>query len=133
MDIVDKIVEKDLKFDQFGKILMNQGYSNRFVAKIIYPCECLAKILMFHVVGLESFSSVGHNDSLDVDYLESLSEMAPEEMRTRYLVIVGDSFAFNDEQNTVKIAYSTQDELLRLCELLHSYVLFIHTLSGFGK
>lgn len=133
MDRIDEIVEKDLKFDQFGKILMNQGYSNRFVAEIIYPCECLAKILMFHVVGSESFSSIGHDDSLDGDYLETLSMMTPEEMRTRYLIIVGDNFAFTDEQNMVKAAYSTQDELLRLCELLHSYVLFMKTLNSFGK
>ena len=46
MDTIDIIVNKYLKFDQFGKILMNQGYSNRFVAKIVYPCECLAKILL---------------------------------------------------------------------------------------
>lgn len=133
MNRIDEIVEKDLKFNQFGKILMSQGYSNRFVAKIVYPCECLAKILMFHIVGLDSFSSIGHDDNLDGDYLETLSMMTPEEMQTRYLIIVSDSFAFNDEQNMAKMAYSTQDELLRLCELLHSYVLFIHTLSGFGK
>lgn len=133
MDRIDEIVEKDLKFNQFGKILMSQGYSNRFVAKIVYPCECLAKILMFHVVGLESFSSIGHDDNLDGDYLETLSMMTPEEMQTRYLIIVSDSFAFNDEQNMVKMAYSTPDELLKLCKLLHSYVLFMKTLNSFGK
>lgn len=36
MDTIDIIVNKYLKFDQFGKILMDQGHSNRFVAKIIH-------------------------------------------------------------------------------------------------
>lgn len=128
MDTIDIIVEKDLKFDQFGKILMDQGYSNRFVAKIVYPCECLAKILLYGQVA--NFMS---SNALSTNYVNTLSMMTPEEMRTRYLTIVGDSFAFNDEQNMVDKAYSTQDELLRLCKLLHSYILFMNTLNSFGK
>lgn len=128
MDTIDIIVEKDLKFDQFGKILMNQGYSNRFVAKIVYPCECLAKILLYGQVA--NFMS---SNALSTNYVNTLSMMTPEEMRTRYLTIVGDSFAFNDEQNMVDKACSTQDELLRLCKLLHSYILFMNTLNSFGK
>ena len=128
MDTIDIIVNKYLKFDQFGKILMNQGYSNRFVAKIVYPCECLAKILLYEQVA--NFMS---SNALIADYLDALSKMTPEEMRTRYLIIVSDSFAFNYEQNMVDKAYSTQDELLRLCKLLHSYILFMKTLNSFGK
>lgn len=128
MDTIDIIVEKDLKFDQFGKILMDQGYSNRFVAKIVYPCECLTKILLYEQVA--NFMS---SNALSTNYVNTLSMMTPEEMRTRYLTIVGDSFAFNDEQNMVDKAYSTQDELLRLCKLLHSYILFMNTLNSFGK
>lgn len=128
MDTIDIIVEKDLKFDQFGKILMDQGYSNRFVAKIVYPCECLAKILLYGQVA--NFMS---SNALSTNYVNTLSMMTPEEMRTRYLTIVGDNFAFNDEQNMVDKACSTQDELLRLCKLLHSYILFMNTLNSFGK
>lgn len=128
MDTIDIIVEKNLKFDQFGKVLMNQGYSNRFVAKIVYPCECLAKILINEQVA--NFMS---SSALSTDYLDALLRMTPEEMRTKYLTIVGDSFAFNDGQNMVDKAYSTQDELLRLCKLLHSYILFMNTLNSFGK
>lgn len=128
MDTIDIIVEKDLKFDQFGKILMDQGYSNRFIAKIVYPCECLAKILLYEQVA--NFMS---SNALSADYVNTLSMMTPEEMRTRYLTVVGDNFAFNDEQNMVDKAYSTQDELLRLCKLLHSYILFMNTLNSFGK
>lgn len=128
MDTIDIIVNKYLKFDQFGKILMDQGYSNRFIAKIVYPCECLAKILLYEQVA--NFMS---SNALSADYANSLSMMTPEEMRTRYLVIVGDNFAFNDEQNMVDKACSTQDELLRLCKLLHSYILFMKTLNSFGK
>ena len=128
MNTIDIIVEKDLKFDQFGKILMDQGYSNRFIAKIVYPCECLAKILLYEQVA--NFMS---SNALSADYVNALSMMTPEEMQTRYLTIVGDNFAFNDERNMVDKAYSTQDELLRLCKLLHSYVLFMKTLNSFGK
>lgn len=128
MDTIDIIVEKNLKFDQFGKVLMNQGYSNRFVAKVVYPCECLAKILLYGQVDHFMGSS-----ALSIDYLNNLSIMTPEEMRTRYLIIVGDSFAFKDEQNMVEKAYSTQDELLKLCKLLNSHVLFMKTLNSFGK
>lgn len=128
MDTIDIIVEKNLKFDQFGKILMDQGYSNRFIAKIIYPCECLAKILLYGQVA--SFMS---SNALSTNYVNTLSMMTPEEMRTRYLTIVDDNFAFNDEQNMVDKACSTQDELLRLCKLLHSYILFMNTLNSFGK
>lgn len=128
MDTIDIIVEKDLKFDQFGKILMDQGYSNRFIAKIVYPCECLAKILLYEQVA--NFMS---SNALSADYVNALSKMTPEEMRTRYLIIVSDSFAFKDEQNMVSKAYLTQDELLKLCKLLHSYVLFVKTLGSFGK
>ena len=128
MDTIDIIVEKDLKFDQFGKILMNQGYSNRFVAKIVYPCECLAKILLYGQVA--NFMS---SNALSTDYLDALSMMTPEEIRTRYLISENDGTAFNDEKNVVKAAYSTQDELLRLCKLLHSYILFMKTLNSFGK
>ena len=128
MDAIDVIVEKDLKFDQFGKILMNQGYSNRFVAKLIYPCECLAKVLL-----LEQVSRFVGSSALNTDYLNNLSMMTPEEMRTRYLISENDSAAFNAEKNVVKAAYTTQDELLRLCKLLHSYVLFTKTLNSFGK
>lgn len=128
MDTIDIIVEKDLKFDQFGKILMDQGYSNRFIAKIIYPCECLTKILLYGQVA--SFMS---SNALSTNYVNTLSMMTPEEMRTRYLTIVDDNFAFNDEQNMVDKACSTQDELLRLCKLLHSYILFMNTLNSFGK
>ena len=73
------------------------------------------------------------SNALIADYLDALSKMTPEEMRTRYLIIVSDSFAFNYEQNMVDKAYSTQDELLRLCKLLHSYILFMKTLNSFGK
>lgn len=128
MDTIDIIVEKDLKFDQFGKILMDQGYSNRFITKIVYPCECLAKILLYEQVANFMSSNV-----LSTNYVNTLSMMTPEEMRTRYLAVVGDNFAFNDEQNMVEKAYSTQDELLRLCKLLHSYILFMNTLNSFGK
>lgn len=128
MDRIDEIVEKNLKFDQFGKALMNQGYSNRFVAKVVYPCECLAKILLNEQVA--NFMS---SNSLSTDYLDALSMMTPEGMRTRYLIIVSGSFAFKDEQNMVSKAYSTQDELLKLCKLLRSYVLFVKTLGSFGK
>lgn len=128
MDTIDIIVEKDLKFDQFGKILMDQGYSNRFIAKIVYPCECLAKILLYGQVA--NFMS---SNALSTNYVNTLSMMTPEEMRTRYLTIVGDNFVFNDEQNMVDKACSTQDELLRLCKLLHSYILFMNTLNSFGK
>ena len=128
MDTIDIIVEKDLKFDQFGKILMDQGYSNRFIAKIVYPCECLAKILLY-----EQVANFMISNALSADYVNALSMMTPEEMQTRYLAVVGDNFAFNDEQNMVDKAYSTQDELLRLCKLLHSYVLFMKTLNSFGK
>lgn len=107
---------------------MDQGYSNRFVAKIVYPCECLAKILLSEQVA--NFMS---SNSLSTDYLNALSMMTPEEMRTRYLISKNDSTAFNDEKNVLKAAYTTQDELLRLCELLHSYILFIKTLNSFGK
>lgn len=128
MDTIDIILDMNLKFDQFGKILMNQGYSNRFVAKIIYPCECLAKILLN-----EQVANFMNSNSLSTDYLDALSMMTPEEMRTRYLISENDSITFNDEKNVVKAAYSTQDELLRLCKLLHSYILFIKTLNSFGK
>lgn len=128
MDTIDIIVNKYLKFDQFGKILMDQGYSNRFIAKIIYPCECLAKILLYGQVA--NFMS---SNALSADYVNTLSMMTPEEMRTRYLISENDSTAFNDEKNLVKAAYTTQDELLRLCELLYSYILFIKTLNSFGK
>ena len=128
MDTIDIILDMNLKFDQFGKVLMNQGYSNRFVAKIVYSCECLAKILLYEQVA--NFMS---SNSLSTDYLDALSMMTPEEMRTRYLISENDSVAFNDEKNVVKAAYSTQDELLRLCKLLHSYILFIKTLNSFGK
>lgn len=128
MDTIDIIVNKYLKFDQFGKVLMDQGYSNRFVAKIVYPCECLAKILLYGQV-----ANFINSDASSADYLNDLSMMTPEEMRTRYLISENDSAAFNDEKNVVKAAYSTQYELLRLCELLHSYILFIKTLNSFGK
>lgn len=128
MDTIDIIVEKNLKFDQFGKVLMNQGYSNRFVAKIVYPCECLTKILINEQVA--NFMS---SSTLSTDYLDALLRMTPEEMRTRYLISENDSTAFNDEKNLVKAAYTTQDELLRLCELLYSYILFMNTLNSFGK
>lgn len=128
MDTIDIIVEKNLKFDQFGKVLMNQGYSNRFVAKVVYPCECLAKILMYGQV-----ANFMNSNSLSTDYLDALSMMTPEEMQTRYLISENDSVTFNAEKNVVKLAYTTQDELLRLCELLHSYILFIKTLNSFGK
>lgn len=128
MDTIDIIVEKNSKFDQFGKVLMNQGYSNRFVAKIVYPCECLAKILINEQVA--NFMS---SSALSTDYLDALLRMTPEEMRTRYLISENDSTAFNDEKNLVKVAYTTQDELLRLCELLYSYILFMNTLNSFGK
>lgn len=128
MDRIDEIIEKNLKFDQFGKVLMNQGYSNRFVAKVVYPCECLAKVLL-----LERVSRFVGISALSTDYLSNLSMMTPEEMRTRHLIIVDDNFAFTDGQNMVEKAYSTQDELLKLCKLLHSYVLFMKTLNGFGK
>ena len=128
MDTIDIIVNKYLEFDQFGKVLMGQGYSNRFVAKIVYPCECLAKILLYGQVA--NFMS---SDASSTDYLDALSMMTPEEMRTRYLISENDSAAFNAEKNVVKAAYTTQDELLRLCKLLHSYVLFTKTLDSFGK
>lgn len=75
MDTIDIIVEKNLKFDQFGKILMDQGYSNRFIAKIIYPCECLAKILLYGQVA--NFMS---SNALSTNYVNTLSMMTPEEM-----------------------------------------------------
>lgn len=128
MDTIDIIVEKYLKFDQFGKVLMDQGYSNRFVAKVVYPCECLAKILTYGQV-----ANFMNSNSLSTDYLDALSMMTPEEMQTRYLISENDSVTFNAEKNVVKLAYTTQDELLRLCELLHSYILFIKTLNSFGK
>lgn len=128
MDTIDIIVNKYLEFDQFGKVLMGQGYSNRFVAKIVYPCECLAKVLL-----LEQVSRFVGSSALSTDYLSNLSMMTPEEMRTRYLISENDSVAFNAEKNVVKAAYTTQDELLRLCKLLHSYILFMKTLNSFGK
>lgn len=107
MDTIDIIVEKNLKFDQFGKVLMNQGYSNRFVAKVVYPCECLAKILMYGQV-----ANFMNSNSLSTDYLDALSMMTPEEMQTRYLISENDSVTFNAEKNVVKLAYTTQDELM---------------------
>ena len=91
MDTIDIILDMNLKFDQFGKVLMNQGYSNRFVAKIVYSCECLAKILLYEQVA--NFMS---SNSLSTDYLDALSMMTPEEMRTRYLISENDSVAFNE-------------------------------------
>ena len=73
------------------------------------------------------------SNALSTNYVNTLSMMTPGEMQTRYLAVVGDNFAFNDEQNMVDKAYSTQDELLRLCKLLHSYILFMKTLNSFGK
>lgn len=81
----------------------------------------------------EQVANFMSSNVLSTNYVNTLSMMTPEEMRVRYLTIVGDNFAFNDEQNMVDKACSTQDELLRLCKLLHSYILFINTLNSFGK
>ena len=88
---------------------MNQGYSNRFVAKIVYSCECLAKILLYEQVA--NFMS---SNSLSTDYLDALSMMTPEEMRTRYLISENDSVAFNRPRQQVVIMLNNL-RLLKSC------------------
>ena len=129
MDRVDVIMHKCFKFDSLGTMLMNQGYDNRFIAQVIYPCQCLAKVLLFDQIALHSFNDRSSSNS---DCFNALSSLTPEEMRTRYLIEEGVGH-LTDEEKVVKSAYSTQDELLELCKLLHGYLSFLKMLSESRK
>lgn len=127
MDTVDVIMHKYFKFDSLGTMLMNQGYDNRFIAQVIYPCQCLAKILL-----AEQITIFASDNRSKTDYFNILALITPEEMRTRYLIEEGVGH-LTDEEKVVKSAYSTQDELLELCKLLHGYLSFLKMLSESRK
>lgn len=127
MDRADVIMHKYFKFDSLGTMLMNQGYDNRFIAQVIYPCQCLAKVLLFDSIARLSFDNKSYSD-----YFNAVASMTPEEMRTRYLINQGVGH-LTDEQKIVKSAYSTQDELLELCKLLYGYLSFLKMLSESRK
>lgn len=129
MDRVDVIMHKCFKFDSLGTMLMNQGYDNRFIAQVMYPCQCLAKVLLVDQIARLSFNNRSLSNS---DCFNAVASMTPEEMRTRYL-IDQDVGHLTDEEKVVKSAYSTQDELLELCKLLYGYLSFSQMLSESRK